>query len=235
MLKALLIDDEKNARTALRKMLEQFCPEVTVIGEAQTAVEGIRLIRQEEPDLLFLDVEMPGGTGFDLLEILDEKRFTTIFTTAHEQYTLPALRSGAVDYLLKPISLDELRAAIKRAFAVKEKYKGTWKEDLRVSISNSDGTSFVSETDIVCIEGDGRYSRFYLTDGKEHVVSKNLGELETELSHAKFFRVHKSWLVNCGHVMRISSGDGGFAVLSNGKEIEISRRKKAEFMQMMEE
>lgn len=233
MLKALLIDDEKNALTALRKMLEQFCPDVLVIGEAQTALEGLRLIRQQEPDLLFLDVEMPGGTGFDLLETLERKSFSTIFTTAHEQYALPALRSGAIDYLLKPISLDELRAAIKRVITAKEKPEQGLKENPRISISNSDGTLFVSAADIVCVEGDGRYSRFYLTDGKEHVVSRNLGDLEQELCPAKFFRVHKSWLVNCGHIIKVSSKDGGFAVLSNGKEIEISRRKKAEFMEMM--
>jgi two-component system LytT family response regulator len=234
MLKALLIDDEKNALTALRKMLEQFCPDVTVIGEAQTALEGIRLIRQQEPDVLFLDVEMPGGTGFDLLDTLDKKTFATIFTTAHEQYTLPALRSGATDYLLKPISLDELRASIKRVIEKKEKNRIAVKENPRVSISNSEGILFVPATDIICVEGDGRYSRFYLVDGKEHVISRNLGELEEELRASKFFRVHKSWLVNCQHVTKISSRDGGFAILSNGKEIEISRRKKAEFMQMMQ-
>ena len=234
MLRVLLIDDEKNALTALRKMLEQFCPDVTVMGEAQTALEGLRLIREHNPDLVFLDVEMPGGTGFDLLETLDKKNFATIFTTAHEQYTIPALRAGAVDYLLKPVSLDELRGAIKRVVSTNEKRGAAQAENLRVSISNSEGTWFVAATDIVCIEGDGRYSRFYLADGKEHLVSRNLGELEEELGPAKFFRAHKSWLVNCQHVKQISSADGGFAVLSNGKEIEISRRKKAEFMRMME-
>jgi two-component system, LytTR family, response regulator len=234
MLKALLIDDEKNALSALRKMLEQFCPDVTVVGEANTAFEGLQLIRQHEPDLVFLDVEMPGGTGFDLLDMLDKKTFTTIFTTAHEQYAIPALRSGAADYLLKPVSLDELRAAIRRVISGKEKTGTTPPaEELRISISNSDGTWFVPAASIICVEGDGRYSRFYLADGREYLVSRNLGELEEELSSAKFFRVHKSWLVNCRHVVRISSADGGFAILSNGKEIEISRRKRAEFMQVM--
>ncbi len=234
MLRTLLIDDEKNALSALRKMLEQFCPDVTVIGEAQTAFEGLQLIRQHEPDLVFLDVEMPGGTGFDLLDMLGKKTFTTIFTTAHEQYTIPAIRAGAADYLLKPVSLDELRAAIKRVLLANEK-SGTAApaEEQRVSISNSDGTWFVPASAIICVEGDGRYSRFYLADGREYLVSRNLGELEEELSPSKFFRVHKSWLVNCRHVVRISSSDGGFAILSNGKEIEISRRKRAEFMQVM--
>lgn len=233
MLRVLLIDDEKNALTALRKMLEQFCPDVTVVGEAQTALEGLRLIRQCEPDLVFLDVEMPGGTGFDLLETLDKRTFTTIFTTAHEQYSIPAIRAGAVDYLLKPVSLDELRNAIKRVNDQREKSVTVASGEQRISISNTDGTWFVSANDVVCIEGDGRYSRFFLTDGKDHLVSRNLGELEEELGAMHFFRVHKSWLVNCRHVKQISSADGGFAVLSNGKEIEISRRKKAEFMRMM--
>jgi two-component system, LytTR family, response regulator len=233
MLKVLLIDDEKNALSALRKLLEQFCPDVQVVGEAQTALEGLRLIRQQSPDIVFLDVEMPGGTGFDLLEALDKINFSTIFTTAHEQYTIPAIRAGASDYLLKPVSVDELRAAIQRV-AIKGKAGYGTSEDLRVSVSNHKGTWFVPVTDIVYIEAEGRYSRFFLMGGEEYPVSKNLGELQSELSPMKFFRVHKSWLVNCRHVTRISSSDGGFAIMSNGKEIEISRRRRAEFMRMME-
>lgn len=233
MLRALLIDDEKNALSALRKLLEQFCPEVHVIGEAQTALDGLRLIRQQNPDIVFLDVEMPGGTGFDLLEALDKKNFSVIFTTAHEQYTIPAIRAGASDYLLKPVSLEELRAAIHRVSG-KGKAGLATTEDFRVSVSNNKGTWFVPVTDIIYIEAEGRYSRFFLTGGVEYPVSKNLGELQSELAHMKFFRVHKSWLVNCRHVMRIASSDGGFAILSNGKEIEISRRRRADFMRMME-
>lgn len=234
MLKTVLIDDEKNARIALRKMLEQFCPDVSVIGEAQNAIEGLVLIRKLEPDLVFLDVEMPGGTGFDLLDASDKRTFTTIFTTAHEQYTIPAIRSGAVDYLLKPINLDELRNAVVRVAQERKKAAPAAPAADVLTISNADGTWFVSPSQVICIEGERRYSRFYLADGKEHVVSHTLGELEEQLEKAGFFRVHKSWLVNCAHVKHISSADGGFAVLSNNKEIEISRRKRAEFMRMME-
>lgn len=234
MLRAVLIDDEKNARIALRKMLEQFCPGVTVIGEAQTAIEGLMLIRKESPDLVFLDVEMPGGTGFDLLDAIDRRGFATIFTTAHEQYTIPAIRSGAFDYLLKPINLDELRNAVARIAEAQQKNAEPGAKEDVLTISNAEGTWFVSPADVICIEGERRYSRFYLADGKEHVVSRTLGELEEELSTGRFFRVHKSWLVNCAHVKHISSADGGFAVLSNNKEIEISRRKRAEFVRVME-
>jgi two-component system LytT family response regulator len=234
MLRAILIDDEKNALIALRKMIEQFCPQVQVVGESHTAIEGIALINRLSPDVVFLDVEMPGGTGFDLLAALEKKTFITIFTTAHVQYTIPAIRAGAVDYLLKPVNIDELRAAVKRVAALKEGPASPLVKNERVTISNSSGTWFVSVDEIICIGGDGRSSCFYLRDGSEHSISTNLGELEGTFSALNFFRVHKSWLVNCGHVKHISTSDGGFAVLSNGKEIEISRRKKAEFIRIME-
>lgn len=234
MLKAVLIDDEKNARIALRKMLEQFCPDVAVLGEAQNAMEALLLIRKVEPELVFLDVEMPGGTGFDLLDAIEKRTFTTIFTTAHEQYTIPAIRSGAFDYLLKPINLDELRSAVARAMELQKKTAQGSAATEVLTISNAEGTWFVPPSEVICIEGERRYSRFYLTNGNEHVVSHTLGDLEEELVKAGFFRVHKSWLVNCAHVKHISSADGGFAVLTNNKEIEISRRKRAEFIRMME-
>lgn len=234
MINAVLIDDEKNARIALRKMLEQFCPDVLVVGEAQNAIEGLMIIRKLEPHLVFLDVEMPGGTGFDLLDAVEQRTFTTVFTTAHEQYTIPAIRSGAVDYLLKPINLDELRSAVARVVQERKRTTPPTSSAEVLTISNADGTWFVPPAEVICIEGERRYSRFYLADGQEHVVSHTLGELEEDLVKVGFFRVHKSWLVNCAHVKHISSADGGFAVLSNNKEIEISRRKRAEFIRLME-
>lgn len=232
-MKAVLIDDEKNALTALRKMIGQFCSGVEVTGEAQTAMEGLQLIRRQQPDLVFLDVEMPGGTGFDLLEAIEKKNFAVIFTTAYEHYAIPALRTGAADYLLKPISIDELRKAIERVQTLKLKNTIASPEAQRVRIANAEGTLFVPVTDITCIKGEGRYSRFFLQNGEEQLVARNLGELEEELSPARFFRLHKSWLVNCASVVRITHRDGGFAVLTDGREIEISRRKKAEFLQLL--
>lgn len=231
MLNAVLVDDEKNARLALRKMLEHFCPEVCITGEATTAIEALSLIRKLQPDLVFLDVEMPGGTGFDLLDAIDEPQFRIIFTTAHEQYSIPAIRAGASDYLLKPINVDELKSAVARAAALIRKAPA--QKDVIV-ISNAEGTWFVASADVICIEGEGRYSRFYLDDGKQHVVSRPLGDLEAELKGLSFFRPHKSWIVNCAHVKQISSADGGFAVLSDMREIEISRRRRAAFIRIME-
>ena len=234
MIRALLIDDEKNALTALRMMLEQFCPQVTVVGESQSAMEGLLLIRKHVPDVLFLDVEMPGGTGFDLLDAVSKKEFAIIFTTAHEQYTIPAIRAGAVDYLLKPINMDELRKAVERLDQLIGEKQALRLAPDTVTISNSDGTWFVSASEILCVEAAGRYSRFYLTEKRQYVISKNLGEVEEEIAQQGFFRVHKSWLVNCSHVMHISNSDGGFAILSDKREIEISRRKRSEFMRLME-
>lgn len=235
MIRALLIDDEKKAAAALKKMLEEYCTGVEVIGEAQTALLGLRLIRELKPDVVFLDVEMPGGTGFDLLDAIEEKTFRTVFTTAHEQYVISALRSGAIDYLVKPISVEELRGAVSRIIipAQVRPEQSPNSQSYRIPIISSEGTMFVSERDVICIEGDGRYSRFHLRDGTQHLATKNLGEIETELAAYRFFRIHKSWLVNCRHVVRISNTDGGFAVLTDGRELEISRRKKAEFVRAM--
>lgn len=234
-LKAIIIDDEKDAVFALRKMLEQFCTGVVVAGEASNALSGLKLIQQVQPDVVFLDVEMPGGTGFEMLETFEGSPFSVVFTTAYQQYAISAIRAGAADYLLKPIDVEELRNAIARVEArlAEQRTSRPSYEEYKVKIVQQNGTFFLPCQDILCIEGDGRYSTIFGTDGKTHLVSRNLKEFEEELAPYRFFRVHKSFLVNCRHVVRISHSDGGFAVMSDGRQIEISRRKKVEFQEFM--
>jgi len=234
-LRTVIIDDEEKAIEVLRGMLVQFCRGVEVVGEANNALSGLKLIQQARPDLVFLDVEMPGGTGFEMLETLGGGNFFIVFTTAYAQYTIPAIRAGATDYLLKPINMDELREAVERV-------KGKMHEKLalelpyeqyKVQITQQSGTMFVPCAEIICVEGEGRYSTLHTTGGKKYMVSRNLKEFEEELGAYRFFRVHKSFLVNCHHVLRISHADGGFAEMSDGRQIEISRRKKTEFQEFM--
>ncbi|TND08290.1 MAG: two component transcriptional regulator, LytTR family [Bacteroidetes bacterium] len=237
-LKTILIDDEKDALFALRKLLEEFCEGVEVCAEATSALSGLRLIQQHQPDVVFLDVEMPGGNGFDLLETLKTKPINIVFTTAYEQYAINALRAGAVDYLLKPIDLGELRDALMRVrarFERDETMQQASTEEYKIKIAQQGETFFIPCVDILYIEGEGRYSTIHITGGKKHLVSKNLKEFEDELSRHRFFRIHKSFLVNCRYVSRITHSDGGFVELSNGKQIEISRRRKMEFQEFMKQ
>lgn len=238
ILKAVLIDDERDALFALRKLLEEFCEGVEVCGEATGALAGLKLIRQFDPHVVFLDVEMPGGNGFDLLDTLKQQPVNVVFTTAYEQYAINALRAGAVDYLLKPIDIGELRDAVKRVRARIEREGALLKsptEEYKIKISQQGGTFFVPCNDVLYVEGEGRYSTIYLADGRKYLVSKNLKEFEDELLRHRFFRIHKSFLVNCRYVTRITHSDGGFVELSNGKQIEISRRRKMEFQEFMKQ
>ncbi|MFZ5552808.1 MAG: LytR/AlgR family response regulator transcription factor [Bacteroidota bacterium] len=232
---AIIIDDEKDARTGLRSLLNEYCPEVHIVAEASSAIEGIKLIRQYSPELVFLDIQMPGGTGFDMLDAIPEKKFKVIFTTAYDKHALKAIKNNPVDYLLKPIDPDELMEAIGRYIrffsnedspAIAEPEK---KPKVRIAANNN--IILANADDIVHIEADGRYSKIFLITGLAYFVTKNLGELEEELeTYGHFFRLNRSALINLHHVKQIIRKDGGYAELINSKQIEISRRKKAEFL-----
>lgn len=237
-MKILIVDDERTALAGLRVLLSEFCENAEVVGEASSAIEALKLIRTNRPDLVLLDIEMPGGNGFEMLEALDEhQRPHFIFITAHAEHSIRAVRAGASDYLLKPVDVDELVAAIEH---VRKKLNKQEEEPLasvsghRVRISDNRGIQFVPVSEIICIRSDGRYSVISLISGAEHTVAKTLGDFEMELNAHQFFRVHRSYLINCRHVESISHTDGGFVEMKTGKSIEISRRKKAEFIRLME-
>jgi two-component system LytT family response regulator len=233
---AIIVDDERDAILGLRALLREYCPEITLCGEAESAFQALRMIRSESPGLIFLDVQMPGADGFELMEELGkESSPLVIFTTAHEQHAIRALRNDAVDYLLKPINPDELQVAVRKAI-MRLKEKGSENgPGYKVKITDHEGIVFVPPADIVFLEGQGRYTKVVLLDGRTFMVVRNIGEFETELKPHRFFRIHKSYLINCMHVKKIAKNDGGFVELSNGKSIEISRRKKTEFLAFLKQ
>ncbi|MBC7863577.1 MAG: response regulator [Bacteroidia bacterium] len=234
MINAVIIDDEQAARTALQTIIKEYCKDVHIAGTAASAIEGLKLIQQQSPDLVFLDIEMPMGSGFDLLELSMERNYKVVFTTAHQQYALKAIKNSAADYLLKPIDIDELIETVEKIKKILDKEKEqNSKTNYKLKLSGQKETILVSPLEVVYVEADGRYSTVHLLSGEKHVVSRNIGEFEEELTSHGFFRVHKSYLVNCKHVAKINSADGGFVEMNNKTEIEISKRKKAEFLKLL--
>lgn len=235
-LTALIVDDEQNAIDGLRELIRLYCPEVEVLAVSDSIQDGVAKIISLKPDLVFLDIEMPEGNGFDLAEVAQTSGSSFVFVTGHSNYAQRAFTVDAIHYLLKPVSYKELRVAVSRA-AQRRELKATAPPEAshRIMISGASGVQFIDALDVVGIEADGRYSTIYTRDGQKIVVTRNIGEYETELEPHHFFRVHKSWLVNCRHVKRVLNADGGTIELTTGQSILISRRRKAEFLGLMKE
>lgn len=236
VIKALIVDDEKDVSQALKLLLNKTCSDIEVVAVTHSVVEAVKVIKKEKIEILFLDIEMPGGNGFDLLEIIDNKDLYIIFTTAHNEYAIKAIKNGAKDYILKPIDPDELIVSVEKAKKEIGKAKiglGGAKLSPTLPVSTAKGLIFVNKEDVVYIKADGRYSELYCKNGQHYTACKNIGEYEDELSKGFFFRVHKSYLINCKHIVKLKSEDGGFVEMNNGSEIEISKRKKAEFLKFL--
>ena len=245
MLKAVIIDDEHKAVKSIQLIVKEYCHNVTIVGEAYSTVEGMQVIKETKPDLVFLDVEMPQGSGFEMLEKMTERDFDVIFVTAYNHYAIKAIKFSAVDYILKPIDIYELISAVNR-IDDKKKSGNTTKPDYNVLLENvktgnpaklaipiTEGIEFVEPKNILYINADRSYSEIYFTDRKKMLVSKSLMEIEELLSSPGFFRIHKSHLINLEHVKKFIRTDGGYVEMSNGDKIMISRRKKDEFIEVM--
>jgi len=242
-MKAIIIDDEKKGREILSKLVHDYCSGVDVLAMAASADEGYELIRRHAPDLVFLDIEMPGGSGFDLLGRFEEPAFHVIFTTAYDGYALKAIKFHALDYLLKPVDIDELRAAVDHVQRISSPAApGRYNElirarrleqDNRIALPVREGLVYVTVSDIVRITSDGGYSTFFVADGNQYIVARNLKDYEDLLPADLFFRVHKSHLINVRKVKKYLRTDGYFVEMSDGSIIEIARRKKDEFLQIM--
>lgn len=243
-MRAIIIDDEKKGREILKSLIETYCKEVEIIAQACNAEEGYELIQKHEPDVVFLDVEMPSGDGFSLLERFDEITFQIVFTTAFDDYAIKAIKFHALDYLLKPIDIDELRVAVENVKKALQEERGTnnrYMEMLQSRKENTgklalpikDGIVYLSISEIIRVESDGAYSIFYTDCGKKHLSSKNLGEYEDILPGFGFFRVHRSHIVNVKKVKKFIRSDGNFIEMEDGSRVEIARRKKDEFLEMM--
>ena len=254
--KAIIIDDEANSRQALRSLLKLTAPKIEILGEAKNAEEGKRLIEQKDPGLIFLDIQMPGEDGFEFLRSISKPKFQVIFTTAHQNFAARAFRFSAVDYLLKPIDPDELIQAIAKAkenphrvqppqvellyehfnkFRQADNIKITRKTagDMKITLAVQEGIFFVLLKDIIWCESLGAYTKFHIVNQPSLVVSKVLKEYEEVLEEFYFFRTHKSSLINLEHVKKYVRGEGGQVWMSDGTEIEVSRRRKDELMQLL--
>lgn len=239
-LKAIIVDDSVQARRLLRLMLKDLAPQVDIVGEAETADDGHQLIRSINPNVIFLDIEMPGKTGLQLAEMLTNNKFEgkIIFTTAYDTYAIKAFRLSALDYLLKPIQEEELTEAINKLSKELEKSNEFSKlEALKRNLLNEEnnvlcvptqgGYEYVPLMDIYCIEADGSYVRIICKTQKDKFVAKNLKYFEKALEHSSMFaRPHRSYLINIDEVVSYSKSERGILLLSNGMKIPVSRERK---------
>ena len=238
-LRAVIVEDEKASRDILRSYLKKYCPSVKVLGEASNVDEARVLIRKFELDLVFLDVEMPFGNAFDLLEKVGDISFETIFVTAYNHYAMEALNAHASYYLMKPLSIDELIKAVDYVTEIKRKENALQNEVLtptskvvkgKITLPQQDGFDVIDTADILYCKADDNYTELYLTNNKRKVISITLKYFEDLLSENGFARVHKSYLVNINEVRKYVKGKGGSVVLSNGKQIMVSASKKANLL-----
>jgi two-component system LytT family response regulator len=240
MLKAIIVDDEAKARRILENFLLEYCPQIQIMAMAEDVPQAVKAIQKFNPDVVFLDIEMPGYNGFQLLEFFEEIDFEIIFTTAYSEFALRAFQVSAIDYLLKPIQIVQLTAAVQKL----EKIHGhsflrerieTLQKNLdeykikKIVIPLSEGSLFVELNDIVFLKAEGSYANIFFKDGNKVIVSKNLKDYEDQLTMEEgFFRTHRSFLINTNYITQVSS-DGSEATMINQSIINISRDRKQEF------
>lgn len=241
-LKSIIVEDEATSREILKNYLVKYCPVVELLGEAANIEEGLKLIGKHQPDLVFLDVEMPFGNAFDLLDQVPDRTFETVFVTAYHQYAMEALNQHAAYYLMKPISIDELMKAVKYVEEIKTKENALQDKVLtprvnnisgKITIPQLDGFEVLNVSDIIFCKADDNYTEIHLQK-QTIVVSKTLKYFEDALSGYPFARIHKSYLVNVNEVTKYRKGKGGSVVLSNGRELWVSANKKSELLSYFE-
>lgn len=246
MIRSIIVDDEAKARDGLKLVLQKFCPEIEILALCPTPDEGLRCIHSLQPDLVFLDVQMPHKSGFNLLEELGEFNFEVIFVTAFDRYAIKAIKFSALDYLLKPIDIDELQNAVNKAgerirhknsrnnyVSLLKNIKYPSQKIDKLAIPTFDGILFEPVDDIIYCEADRNYTTLMMTGNRKIVVSKNLKDFENMLSDSGFFRIHHTYLINMKHVKKYRKGDGGSVVLEGNHHLDVSRRKKETFLQML--
>lgn len=244
-IKAILIDDELTSLQNLNQKLHQFCPTVSVLAAVQKPEEAIALTRQLKPDVLFLDIEMPKMSGFRMLEELGDYDAEIIFTTAYNHYAINAMRISAFDYLVKPVSIEELENAVARLSekrlthtqdrinVLRDSVNESKKQENKIALPLLDGFEFVMIKNILRVESSGSYSRILLLNGSSILVTKLLKDFEELLTPYRFFRIHNSHLVNLNYIKRYFRGDGGQVLMENGDLIDVSRRKKEVFIGLL--
>ena len=243
-LNTLIIDDEKQARNSLSSDLNKHQDTITFLGEADGVETAVKLINDKKPDLVFLDINLGDGSGFDVLERASYKKFMTIFVTAYDQYAIKAFKVSALDFLLKPVDSDELAEAVKKAESLIK--PNTSEEQIKVFrdtkvsgaekkivLKELDAVHIVKVNDLIACEASGIYTTFYINNNKQIVVSKNLKEYEEILEPYNFLRVHNSFLINANKIEKFEKSDGGFLILEGGQRVPVSQRKRDVVMEFL--
>ncbi|PHN07067.1 LytR/AlgR family response regulator transcription factor [Flavilitoribacter nigricans] len=239
MINAVIVEDEQHNREYLGKLLERYCPDIQLLAAARDVGSGLKAIEAHQPDLLFLDVEMPDGTGFDLLQQLPAEDFSIIFVTAYDHYALDAIRFCAIDYLLKPLKVEHLKAAVQKVI----RQKGQQQEnrllrqllnnisqqdprEKRIALPTQEEIILVKVSEIIRCQGENNYTGFYLRDGRHILVSRTLREFEDLLGEYSFLRCHQSHLVNMAEVRSFVKSDGGYLLMNDDSRVNVSRHRK---------
>lgn len=243
MATAIIIDDLKEARNNLRRDLKDYCQNIDVIGEADGVVEGLKLIKTAKPEIVFLDIHLGDGTGFDILELLDNIDFKIIFTTASDAFAIRAFKFSAVDYLLKPFDPDDLMRAVEKAelsIPSDSQNMDLLLDNLqeksvpkRIALHTQDKIKICAISDIVRCEASVNYTTFYFANGNKLMVTRTLKVFDLLLTEAGFFRSHQSHLINISRITELVKTDGGYLVMSDGSNVPISSRKRPELMQLL--
>lgn len=243
-IKSIIVDDEKHGRENLAGILEKYCPEIDLVAEANSVDAARAAIEKYDPDLVFLDIEMPKANGFHLLEQLQDFRFEVIFVTAYGNYAIKAIRFSAADYILKPININDLQAAVQKVSErIRQKQENLRMKQLvhnisqpqnpRIGLPAGDRIEFADVKTIIHCRGEGNYTHIYFEGNKHLLVAKTLVEFEELLHEYAFLRAHKAHLVNLNHVVAYLKTDGGSLRLSNGNEVAVSRRRKEQVLKML--
>lgn len=234
IMKAIIIDDEKQARISLSLLLKEYCPEIEISAECENLPEGVKAIRKNKPDIVFLDIEMPGHSGLELLDFFDEKEvnFAIIFTTAYNEFAVQAFKLSALDYLLKPINPDELVNAVSRLKRQKKDQFHVFSENItkerpeKIAVPSGNNLILLNISEIRCIKGEGAYSELIMTDKSKHLVSRNLKNFEDVLHGDKrFLRIHKSYIINFDEVLTYNKSDNGWLNLKGDISVPVSTEK----------
>jgi two-component system LytT family response regulator len=249
-MKVVIIDDENRTRNLIRKMVESFGLDVTCNAEGQDLKSGLKVIQEEDPDIVLLDIQMPDGSGFDLLNLVENKRFKVIFITAHEEFAIKAIKFSAFDYILKPVDADELEKTLKKAITeIKEENQFTIndtqyaalsqniipKQKQRLVLKTQESIYVVDLKDIIRCEADRNYTSFYLHNKTKILVSKTLKEYDLMLTPFNFLRVQQSHLINLDYVDRYDKGQGGAVVMKDGSQVPLSQSKREIFFSILEQ
>ncbi|HEY2720786.1 MAG TPA: LytTR family DNA-binding domain-containing protein [Chitinophagaceae bacterium] len=245
LLKAILVDDEPSSLQNLQQKVVEFCPDIKVVATSQKPEEAISLIRLHNPDVLFLDIEMPRINGFRVLEELEGIQAEIIFTTAYNHYAIDAIRISAFDYLIKPISVEDLQNAVNRLTlqhkkqtqeklnVLKKSLQDYKSQEDRIAIPTGEGMEFIQIKNIIRIESSSNYSKLYLLNSQSMLVTRLLKDFEEMLLPYHFYRVHHSHVINLNYIKKYIRGEGGQVVMQNGDVIDVARRKKEEFLKLI--